>query len=216
MQGSLGFHLQQRSIPSVSTGGGLHAPSPLRPTTTAISLASPSSDGAGSPHNLMNMNIGQAGTYSGGIGSPNVARPDPQKRKRGRPRKYPGTEGGGVTLGTSLALTPVATSKDMSSPLEKRGRGRPPGSGKKQQLAAFGISSAPLVVASLPGFECLYLLSQPLHFVEQVLTVCRCLLVAASTNGSYSRLIVVDNDLIKQGYVFFFWCHEKNGDSPSH
>lgn len=139
MQGNLGFHLQQRPIiPSVNTGGGLHAPAPLRPNPTAISLASPSSDGAGSPHNLMNMNIGQAGTYSGGMGSPNVGRPEPQKRKRGRPRKYPGADGGGVTLGTSLALTPVAPSKDLTSPSEKRGRGRPPGSGKKQQLAAFG------------------------------------------------------------------------------
>ncbi|CAM6091033.1 unnamed protein product [Calypogeia fissa] len=141
MQGNLGFHLQQRPIPSVNTGGGLHAPAPLRPTTTAISLASPSSDGAGSPRNLMSMNIGQAGTYSGGVGSPNVARPDPQKRKRGRPRKYPGTDGGGVTLGTSLALTSVTPTKGLTSPSEKRGRGRPPGSGKKQQLAAFAASN---------------------------------------------------------------------------
>ncbi|KAH7387226.1 hypothetical protein KP509_16G011500 [Ceratopteris richardii] len=55
------------------------------------------------------------------------------KKKRGRPRKY-GLEG-------SLALTvsPIsAFAPSPSSPSQKRGRGRPPGSGKNQQLAALG------------------------------------------------------------------------------
>ncbi|KAH9317697.1 hypothetical protein KI387_019466, partial [Taxus chinensis] len=57
------------------------------------------------------------------------------KKKRGRPRKY-GPDGS-----MALALSPLASSSPgggYSSPLQKRGRGRPPGSGKKQRLAALG------------------------------------------------------------------------------
>lgn len=63
------------------------------------------------------------------------------KRKRGRPRKY-GPEG---TM--SLALSPAPSSapgsvsgigSGSSTPLQKRARGRPPGSGRKQQLASLG------------------------------------------------------------------------------
>ncbi|XP_077230897.1 AT-hook motif nuclear-localized protein 1-like [Tasmannia lanceolata] len=56
---------------------------------------------------------------------------DFEKKKRGRPRKY--SPDGGMTL----ALSPPF----YSSPMEfspKRGRGRPPGSGKRQLLAALG------------------------------------------------------------------------------
>uniref|UniRef100_A0A1D1ZCA1 AT-hook motif nuclear-localized protein n=1 Tax=Anthurium amnicola TaxID=1678845 RepID=A0A1D1ZCA1_9ARAE len=63
---------------------------------------------------------------------------EPVKKKRGRPRKY-GSEGS-----MSLALiSPVSAASGYSSnpsselPLPKR-RGRPPGSGKKQQLDALG------------------------------------------------------------------------------
>ncbi|KAM7280751.1 hypothetical protein ACFE04_007885 [Oxalis oulophora] len=58
------------------------------------------------------------------------------KRKRGRPRKYgPDTSGTG-----SLALSPSSATQPSSntSPSDKRGRGRPPGTGKKQQLASLG------------------------------------------------------------------------------
>ncbi|XP_064952039.1 AT-hook motif nuclear-localized protein 8 isoform X2 [Musa acuminata AAA Group] len=58
------------------------------------------------------------------------------KKKRGRPRKY-GPDGS-----MSLALTPPSSalgfsSNPMSDPVTKH-RGRPPGSGKKQQLDALG------------------------------------------------------------------------------
>ncbi|XP_031473470.1 AT-hook motif nuclear-localized protein 10 [Nymphaea colorata] len=63
----------------------------------------------------------------------------PVKRKRGRPRKY-GPDG---TM--ALALTPVSSlpggyssAANPTSPTAKKARGRPPGSGKKQQLAALG------------------------------------------------------------------------------
>lgn len=56
---------------------------------------------------------------------------EPVKRKRGRPRKY-GHDG-------SHGTKPVS-----ATPLVKRGRGRPPGSGRKQhQLASLGIHFLP-------------------------------------------------------------------------
>ncbi|KAF9689345.1 hypothetical protein SADUNF_Sadunf01G0082600 [Salix dunnii] len=61
---------------------------------------------------------------------------EPVKKKRGRPRKY-GLDGK-VSLGFSpLQNNPKPSSgEDSSTP--KRNRGRPPGSGRKQQLATLG------------------------------------------------------------------------------
>ncbi|KAI4355051.1 hypothetical protein L6164_003865 [Bauhinia variegata] len=68
------------------------------------------------------------------VGAPAGAPPgEPVKRKRGRPRKY-GPEGT-----VSLALTPSPSSHPGTmTQSQKRGRGRPPGTGKKQQLASLG------------------------------------------------------------------------------
>lgn len=84
-----------------------------------------------SPHTV---NIGP-----GGIG---VGQVEPVKRKRGRPRKY-GPDGS-----VSLALSPLSSPTSVSgtsaglsgsgSLSQKRGRGRPPGTGRKQQLASLG------------------------------------------------------------------------------
>ncbi|KAK8967445.1 hypothetical protein KSP40_PGU019640 [Platanthera guangdongensis] len=68
---------------------------------------------------------------------------EPVKRKRGRPRKY-GSDGS-----VSLALSPLSSPPSVSgtasgglsgsgAPNLKRGRGRPPGTGRKQQLASLG------------------------------------------------------------------------------
>lgn len=89
-----------------------------------------------SPHAI---NIGPGG--SGGVG---VGQGEPVKRKRGRPRKY-GPDGS-----VSLALSPLSSPTSISgtsaglsgsgsgSLAQKRGRGRPPGTGRKQQLASLG------------------------------------------------------------------------------
>ncbi|KAJ7962374.1 AT-hook motif nuclear-localized protein [Quillaja saponaria] len=68
------------------------------------------------------------------VGAPSGAPPgEPLKRKRGRPRKY-GPDGT-----VSLALSPSSSTHPTTvTSSEKRGRGRPPGSGKKQQLASLG------------------------------------------------------------------------------
>lgn len=66
-----------------------------------------------------------------------VASGDPVtgKKKRGRPRKY-GPDGANM----SLALSPMSSNPSPGSitPVEKKNRGRPRGSGRKQQLASLG------------------------------------------------------------------------------
>ncbi|OAY64983.1 AT-hook motif nuclear-localized protein 10 [Ananas comosus] len=74
------------------------------------------------------------------------------RKKRGRPRKY-GPDGS-----MALALTPMSSASGysnspMSDPAMKR-RGRPPGSGKKQQLEALGssgVSFTPHIITVKPG-----------------------------------------------------------------
>jgi hypothetical protein len=57
----------------------------------------------------------------------------PVKKKRGRPRKY------GPDVPVSLRLSPMSATANSTPDSEKRPRGRPPGSGRKQQLASLGL-----------------------------------------------------------------------------
>ncbi|QCD85031.1 AT-hook motif nuclear-localized protein 5-like [Vigna unguiculata] len=72
-----------------------------------------------------------------GIGS-GAPSSEPVKKKRGRPRKY-GPDGT-----VSLRLSPMSApanstqGENATTLSQKKGRGRPPGSGRKQQLAALG------------------------------------------------------------------------------
>ncbi|KAK4365390.1 hypothetical protein RND71_016748 [Anisodus tanguticus] len=75
------------------------------------------------------VNISMGSSVSPGSG-------DPVKKKRGRPRKY-GPDGTNM----SLALSPLSSNPSSGgsiTPGPKRIRGRPPGSGWKQQLANVG------------------------------------------------------------------------------
>lgn len=71
------------------------------------------------------------------------------KRKRGRPRKY-GPDGS-----MALALSPFSALAGIAgSSSQKRGRGRPPGTGRKQQMAALGsagVGFTPHVIAIAAG-----------------------------------------------------------------
>lgn len=154
-----------------ASGQALHAPAAIRPTapppSQGPSLGSssplPESIPAG-PHPIMPMPTGMGvsvamavmpiassapGLSTGVAGTVGhlVGTEQPPKRKRGRPRKYSGTElspgqnfqgAPGASPLSSVAM-PISSSSSPYTPSpEKRGRGRPPGSGKKQQLAALG------------------------------------------------------------------------------
>lgn len=95
------------------------------------------SSGRGTPGSGLATEPSQANfSYGIKIGEPRSGVPtgEPIKKKRGRPRKY-GPEGA-----VSLALSPIsATSLPGSlTPTQKRSRGRPPGTGRKQRLANLG------------------------------------------------------------------------------
>ncbi|GAB4834403.1 hypothetical protein Ancab_032657 [Ancistrocladus abbreviatus] len=89
---------------------------------------------------------------------------EPVKKKRGRPRKY-GPDGAGSGAGApsgagavSLGLSPMSSPNSIT-PAEKRRRGRPPGSGRKQRLASVGewmsnsagLAFTPHVIHVAPG-----------------------------------------------------------------
>eukprot|EP00252_Welwitschia_mirabilis_P003676 TRINITY_DN1373_c0_g1_i10.p1 TRINITY_DN1373_c0_g1~~TRINITY_DN1373_c0_g1_i10.p1 ORF type:complete len:223 (-),score=24.63 TRINITY_DN1373_c0_g1_i10:175-843(-) len=146
----------QRGVSSPQGQTPLHAPAALRPSAITIT---------GNPSNLTH---GTPNPFSGPVdstmASPSVVpshmgmsmmRAGPVKRKRGRPRKY-GPDG---TMALALAPMSSLSTPRPFSPLQKRGRGRPPGSGRRQQLAALGewlsgsagVGFAPHVVTIAPG-----------------------------------------------------------------
>ncbi|EEF51181.1 AT-hook motif nuclear-localized protein 5 [Ricinus communis] len=122
---------------SGSQAGGFHSPPGFRPLANPNLLAHsntrPGSSGSSFSIEPSNINF---------VHGMNVAVPsglpvgEPVKKKRGRPRKY--APDGQVSLGLSpLPVKPKPSSgQDPLSP--KRARGRPPGTGRKQQLALLG------------------------------------------------------------------------------
>ncbi|KAL5792430.1 hypothetical protein ACOSP7_001024 [Xanthoceras sorbifolium] len=112
LQGSPGIHpLSNQNLPFQSNIGG----------TTVGSTLPVESSSAISPHGV---NVGAPST---------LPQSEPTKRKRGRPRKY-GTDGTvSLALSSSMPAHPGTI-----SPTHKRGRGRPPGSGRKQQFTSVG------------------------------------------------------------------------------
>ncbi|KAM7260749.1 hypothetical protein ACFE04_026224 [Oxalis oulophora] len=132
-----GSYYMQRGMPPSGPGNqtGLHGSSSLGiqslsnqnlPFHSPMGSSSMPVDPSVSPHGV------NVGPPSG------LALSEPAKRKRGRPRKYGGDGGGGVVaLGLSPpSINPPVTTSSSSS--QKRGRGRPPGTGPKQQLASLG------------------------------------------------------------------------------
>ncbi|XP_068330868.1 AT-hook motif nuclear-localized protein 9-like [Pyrus communis] len=127
-------YFTSRGITGSGTQSGIHGSPGIHPlSNTNIAFQS----------NIEGSNIGSTlpigpssaiSQHGVNLGAPSVVPPgESLKRKRGRPRKY-GPDGT-----VSLALSPAASANPgtvSSSP--KRGRGRPPGSGKKQQLVSRG------------------------------------------------------------------------------
>ncbi|CAN1308762.1 AT-hook motif nuclear-localized protein 11 [Linum perenne] len=61
------------------------------------------------------------------------------KRKRGRPRKYGPDGTASLALSPSLSSSSTHPGTITPTTTQKRGRGRPPGTGKKQQLLASSV-----------------------------------------------------------------------------
>jgi len=128
-------------------GSNSGAPTPLHPPQGMRPLPSPSTSLPGGLANVSGGTVSPAfqaeplpllsqpginiGSQATGVSST-----APVKKKRGRPRKY-GLEGA-----MSLGLFPRSSTNPGVPPgtPPKRGRGRPPGTGRKQQLASCGES----------------------------------------------------------------------------
>ncbi|XP_057850567.1 AT-hook motif nuclear-localized protein 10 isoform X2 [Cryptomeria japonica] len=142
------------SFPAVSqrvghVSGGLHvgmAPA-IRPhSSVGVTIAANPNNSSSPPYHTDPSTAIVAHGINASM-STGLQRMEPGKRKRGRPRKY-GPDGS-----MALALTPISSTSNFS-PSEKRGRGRPPGSGKKQQLAALGsagVGFTPHVITIASG-----------------------------------------------------------------
>ncbi|KAJ1381282.1 PPC domain [Sesbania bispinosa] len=129
LSGSASYYLQ-RGIHGSGNQPELHnSPSSIRSLSNP-NLPFQSSIGGGTIGSTLPLESSGISSQCINVGAPSG---EPVKRKRGRPRKY-GPDGA-----VSLALTPTpATHPGTLTQGQKRGRGRPPGSGKKQQLASLG------------------------------------------------------------------------------
>ncbi|KAJ8900469.1 hypothetical protein K2173_025246 [Erythroxylum novogranatense] len=137
ISGSASFYMQQRGMAGSGSGtqAGINVSSsmnllsnatlPFQPNIGSTSIGQTVSM---EPSTAMSSHGVNVGATSGVLPSG-----EPVKRKRGRPRKY-GPDGS-----VSLALSPsLSTHPGTITPTQKRGRGRPPGSGRKQQLGSLG------------------------------------------------------------------------------
>ncbi|XP_050227946.1 AT-hook motif nuclear-localized protein 5 [Mercurialis annua] len=135
--GSATYYFHRGNAVAGGGGGGFHPPPGFRslpnPNVLAHPNARPDLSGPSYPIEAPDMNFGHGMNIAV---PPGVQVSEPVKKKRGRPRKY--APDGQVSLG--LSPLPVkskpSSEQDPSSP--KRARGRPPGSGRKQQLALLG------------------------------------------------------------------------------
>lgn len=130
LSGSSSYYLDRGFSGSASTHNGLHAPPSFSsPTNPNISVQSNVRDSSSVGPTFRVENTSPSFPHGLNMGMPMG---QPAKKKRGRPRKY-GPDGTNMSLGLSPMSAPGSTT---STP--KRARGRPPGSGRKQQLASLG------------------------------------------------------------------------------
>ncbi|CAN4105425.1 unnamed protein product [Withania somnifera] len=115
---------------------------------------------------------------------------EPAKRKRGRPRKYApdGSANSGIISPPPQSGGGFSPTEGVEAPsfLRKKGRGRPPGSGKKQQLGDLGSAGAgtgfrPHAITVKAGEDILAKLMSFSQSISQAI----CIL---SANGSISNV----------------------------
>lgn len=136
LTGSGGTYYMHRGVLGPGTQpSGLHVSSGFRPMPDS-NLHPQSNMGVASGGSTFPVESSSAMTVSLHDGNvTGMPSGEPVKRKRGRPRKY-GPDGA-----VSLALSPISSTPPAPASLtatQKRGRGRPPGTGRKQQLASLG------------------------------------------------------------------------------
>ncbi|THG16519.1 hypothetical protein TEA_010562 [Camellia sinensis var. sinensis] len=128
LSGSSSYYLHRGFSGSASTHNGLHAPPSFSsPTNPNLSVQSNVRDSSPVGPTFPVENTSPSFPHGLNMGMPMG---QPAKKKRGRPRKY-GPDGTNMSLG----LSPMSAPGSMT-PTPKRARGRPPGSGRKQQLAS--------------------------------------------------------------------------------
>ncbi|XP_044502015.1 AT-hook motif nuclear-localized protein 11-like [Mangifera indica] len=136
LPGSASYYMQQRGM----TNSGMGAQHNLHGSPSIHALSNPNLQ---FPSNIGGTSLGATlpvepssaiPPHGVSVGaSSGLPQSELPKRKRGRPRKY------GADGNVSLALSPaVSTQPGNLRPTQKRGRGRPPGTGRKQQLASLG------------------------------------------------------------------------------
>ncbi|KAJ8573153.1 hypothetical protein K7X08_009664 [Anisodus acutangulus] len=124
----------QRGMSGSGNAPGLQGSPRINPSLPTANIPFQSSSSGASIPQILVMDPSSTISPRGSIGASSSALPqgEPVRRKRGRPRKY------GAQGAMSLALSPPPSTQVMTlNPTQKRGRGRPPGSGRKQQLASF-------------------------------------------------------------------------------
>jgi len=138
--GSASYYMQ-RGIPGAGNQPELHNSPNIRPLSNSNLPFQSSIGGGGTIGSTLPLESSGISAPCVNVSAPSGAVPgETVKRKRGRPRKY-GPDGA-----VSLALTPTPASHPGAlAQGQKRGRGRPPGSGKKQQLASLGKSLSQLL-----------------------------------------------------------------------
>lgn len=124
---SVGFqpHSGFRALSNVSSGSAFSVEPQSQAQAQSQSQSQAQAQRGSFSHGI---SIGSSPDTGGGVASSG----EPVKKKRGRPRKY-GPDGA-----VSLMLSPMSATANSTPGSEKRPRGRPPGSGRKQQLANLG------------------------------------------------------------------------------
>ncbi|KAE8693803.1 AT-hook motif nuclear-localized protein 9 [Hibiscus syriacus] len=130
------YYMQQRGITGSGSGTqtGVHGSPGIHPLSNSNVQYQSSINATTMGANLPVEPMSGMTPHSVNVDTPPTVPPsETVKRKRGRPRKY-GPDGA-----VSLALTPSSASHPGTiTPTQKRGRGRPRGTGRKQQLSSLG------------------------------------------------------------------------------
>ncbi|KAL2936475.1 AT-hook motif nuclear-localized protein 12 [Bienertia sinuspersici] len=146
LQGSTPYYMHRAISGVVGSGAGqpgLNTPQGFRPSSNPNLTAQPivrANNSGGPAFNVEGSqpNVPQGFTIT--VASTGGSLSEPTKKKRGRPRKYgpdgsaPGAASGSRTV--SLGLSP--STPNSGALAERKKRGRPPGSGRKQRLSSVG------------------------------------------------------------------------------